>query len=73
MTTAGYRSAAATDPGRVRGNNEDRVYRDDKRGLYFVIDGVGGEAGGERAAAIANEFTLEKELQRFLEVMEAAA
>jgi serine/threonine protein phosphatase PrpC len=55
MTTAGYRSAAATDPGRVRGNNEDRVYRDDKRGLYFVIDGVGGEAAGERAAAIAEE------------------
>jgi serine/threonine protein phosphatase PrpC len=55
MTTAVYRSAAVTDPGRVRGNNEDRVYRDDQRGLYFVIDGVGGEAGGERAAAIAEE------------------
>jgi serine/threonine protein phosphatase PrpC len=55
MTTAVYRSAVATDPGRVRGNNEDRVYGDDKRGLYFVIDGVGGEAGGERAAAIAEE------------------
>ncbi len=55
MTTAGYRSAALTDPGRLRGNNEDRVYGDDKRGIYFVIDGVGGEAGGERAAAIAEE------------------
>ena len=55
MTTAGYRSAALTDPGRLRGNNEDRVYSDDKRGIYFVIDGVGGEAGGERAAAIAEE------------------
>jgi len=53
MTTAGYRSAALTDPGHLRGNNEDRVYSDDKRGIYFVIDGVGGEAGGERAAAIA--------------------
>ena len=28
---------------------------------------------GERAAAIANEFTLETELQRFVEVMEGAA
>jgi len=55
MTTAGYRSAALTDPGHLRGNNEDRVYSDDKRGIYFVIDGVGGEAGGERAAAIAEE------------------
>jgi serine/threonine protein phosphatase PrpC len=47
------RSAAVSDPGNLRGNNEDRVYCDDERGIYVVIDGVGGEAGGERAAAIA--------------------
>ncbi len=46
-------SAAVSDPGHLRENNEDRVYADDRRGIYLVIDGVGGEAGGERAAAIA--------------------
>ncbi len=55
MKTALLRSAAMSDPGNVRGNNEDRVYADDERGIYLVIDGVGGEAGGERAAAIAEE------------------
>ncbi|HWR54177.1 MAG TPA: protein phosphatase 2C domain-containing protein [Bryobacteraceae bacterium] len=49
------RSAAVSDPGKVRSNNEDRVYADDERGIYIVIDGVGGEAAGERAAAIAEE------------------
>jgi serine/threonine protein phosphatase PrpC len=55
MKTALIRSAAMSDPGNVRGNNEDRVYADDERGIYLVIDGVGGEAAGERAAAIAEE------------------
>ena len=53
MTKLMYRSAAVSDPGRVRSNNEDRVHKDDERGIYLVIDGVGGQAGGERAAAIA--------------------
>jgi PPM family protein phosphatase len=53
MTKLMIRSAAVSDPGRVRGNNEDRVHKDDERGIYLVIDGVGGQAGGERAAAIA--------------------
>lgn len=55
MKTSLIRSAAVTDPGNVRGNNEDRVHADAERGIYAVIDGVGGEAGGERAAAIAEE------------------
>jgi PPM family protein phosphatase len=53
MTKLMIRSAAVSDPGRVRGNNEDRVHKDDEHGIYLVIDGVGGQAGGERAAAIA--------------------
>ncbi len=53
MDMPGFLSAAASDPGHVRENNEDRVYADDRRGIYLVIDGVGGAAGGERAAAIA--------------------
>lgn len=55
MSPARIRSAALSDPGIIRSNNEDRVYADDTRGIYIVIDGVGGEAGGERAAAIAEE------------------
>ncbi|MGE5489070.1 MAG: protein phosphatase 2C domain-containing protein [bacterium] len=55
MSPARIRSAALSDPGIIRKNNEDRVYADDTRGIYIVIDGVGGEAGGERAAAIAEE------------------
>ena len=50
-----YRSAAATHQGHVRGNNEDRVHADDARGIYIVIDGMGGQAAGERAADIALE------------------
>jgi serine/threonine protein phosphatase PrpC len=46
-------SAGATDPGNVRGNNEDRYYIDDERGIYLVVDGMGGQAAGEEAAEIA--------------------
>ncbi len=46
-------AAAATDPGLRRDNNEDRYYCDPSRGLFMVIDGVGGQAAGERAADTA--------------------
>ncbi|HXG86747.1 MAG TPA: protein phosphatase 2C domain-containing protein [Vicinamibacterales bacterium] len=46
-------AAAATDPGRVRTGNEDRHYVDLDRGVLLVVDGVGGHAAGEVAAAIA--------------------
>ena len=50
------RSAAfRTDPGRVRDNNEDVPLVDAERGIYGVIDGVGGQAAGELAAAIARD------------------
>lgn len=48
-------SAEASDQGVVRGNNEDRVYSDDARGIYLVVDGMGGHAAGEKAAEIAVE------------------
>jgi serine/threonine protein phosphatase PrpC len=48
-------SYGLTDPGAVRGNNEDEIYFDDERGIYFVIDGMGGHAAGEKAAQIAKE------------------
>jgi serine/threonine protein phosphatase PrpC len=48
-------TAALSDPGRERENNEDRVLCDPERGIYAVIDGVGGESGGEIAAQTALE------------------
>jgi PPM family protein phosphatase len=48
-------AAAGTHPGRQRENNEDRVLCDLERGIYAVVDGVGGESGGEVAAEIALE------------------
>lgn len=45
----------ATDTGRQRTNNEDRVYLDESRGVFLVVDGVGGHAAGEKAAEIAAE------------------
>lgn len=51
--TAKWRSGVATDPGRVRNENEDRYYVDDERGVFIVVDGVGGHAAGETAAELA--------------------
>ncbi len=45
-------SYGGTDQG-PRENNEDEFYCDDERGIYFVVDGMGGHAAGEQAAAIA--------------------
>src|SRR5687767_1845567 len=46
-------AAAASDRGRIRTGNEDRHYIDVDRGVFLVVDGVGGHAAGEVAAAIA--------------------
>jgi PPM family protein phosphatase len=46
-------AAAASDPGLVRENNEDRFHCDPSRGLFIVVDGVGGHAAGEKAAETA--------------------
>jgi parallel beta-helix repeat protein len=50
-----YLSAESSDQGFVRDNNEDRVYSDDVRGFFLVVDGMGGHEAGEQAAAIAVE------------------
>jgi parallel beta-helix repeat protein len=47
------RAAGASDPGRVRENNEDRFHCDAERGIFIVVDGVGGQASGETAAETA--------------------
>jgi serine/threonine protein phosphatase PrpC len=47
------RAFGDSHPGLRRDNNEDRFHVDAERGVFFVIDGVGGHAAGERAAEIA--------------------
>lgn len=47
------RLAGASDPGRVRKNNEDALHVDGERGIFLVVDGIGGQAAGEKAAEIA--------------------
>jgi serine/threonine protein phosphatase PrpC len=53
--TPRFLSAGKTDQGPVRSNNEDRVYIEDARGIYLVVDGMGGHQAGEHAAEIAVE------------------
>jgi PPM family protein phosphatase len=48
-----FQAAGLSDPGRKRENNEDRFHFDPERGIFFVIDGVGGQAAGEMAADTA--------------------
>ncbi len=45
--------AFVTDPGRVRGHNEDSVASDATVGLIVLADGMGGYHAGEVASAIA--------------------
>jgi len=52
-TQGTLRAAGETNPGLLREVNEDRVHVDLPRGLFMVIDGVGGQAAGGKAADIA--------------------
>jgi PPM family protein phosphatase len=53
MVKAVLKCAGASDPGLVRHNNEDGFYCDPDRGIFLVVDGIGGQAAGEKAAEIA--------------------
>lgn len=46
-------AAGASDPGLQRRHNEDRWHCDEGRGIFIVVDGVGGQAAGEKAADTA--------------------
>jgi serine/threonine protein phosphatase PrpC len=46
-------AAGGTDPGLHRRVNEDRFHCDETRGLFIVIDGIGGQAAGGKAADVA--------------------
>ena len=50
---SGLSAAGASHPGLQREVNEDRYHYDPVRGLFVVVDGVGGQAAGERAAEAA--------------------
>jgi serine/threonine protein phosphatase PrpC len=45
--------AGGSHQGLVRSKNEDLFYCDPEGGIFIVVDGVGGHAGGDRAADIA--------------------
>jgi serine/threonine protein phosphatase PrpC len=47
------RAAGNTDPGLLREVNEDRFHFDLARGIFMVVDGVGGQAAGGKAADTA--------------------
>src|SRR5690242_1720734 len=55
MVKTGLKSAVASDMGRVRKNNVDAWHIDADRGIFLVVDGIGGQAAGEKAAEIAVE------------------
>jgi serine/threonine protein phosphatase PrpC len=46
-------AAGDTDPGLLREVNEDRFHVDVARGLFVLVDGVGGQAAGGKAADLA--------------------
>ena len=60
IASAALCAAARTHPGRVRANNEDLPLLDASRGIFGVIDGIGGKAGGEVAAATARDVILQR-------------
>src|SRR5687767_11821775 len=46
-------AAGGTDAGLQRDVNEDRYHIDEARGVFIVIDGIGGQAAGGKAADVA--------------------
>jgi len=53
LNGATFKAAGDTDRGLQRDGNEDQFHVDVGRGLFMVIDGVGGQAAGRQAATVA--------------------
>jgi protein phosphatase len=53
-----------SDPGCVRGNNEDYFINDAENGIFIVADGMGGANAGECASKLSAD-TLQTELRPF--------
>jgi len=51
--TSKWQAGAASDAGRMRSENQDRSYVDEERGIFLVVDGLGGHAAGGIAADTA--------------------
>jgi len=52
-TACSWLAGSATDAGLQRASNEDRILVDEGRGIFLVVDGLGGHAAGEMAAETA--------------------
>jgi serine/threonine-protein phosphatase Stp1 len=59
-----WRSAARTDPGKVRGRNEDAFLDCPQQGLWVVADGMGGHQGGDIASQMIVTSLAEMPLQK---------
>ena len=66
-------AAGATDTGLLRERNEDRYLCDPERGVFLVVDGVGGQAAGEVAAETAVAAIRESDLRDEDSLREAVA
>src|SRR4051812_48311046 len=60
---ASVKAAGDSHPGLQRSVNEDRFHCDAAHGIFIVVDGVGGQAAGEKAAETALT-TLRSRLER---------
>ena len=57
-------AGGATDTGLLRERNEDRYWIDAERGVFLVVDGLGGQSAGELAAETAVDEIRETMLAR---------
>jgi serine/threonine protein phosphatase PrpC len=53
QTISTLTAAGDTDPGLLREVNEDRFHVDVARGVFVLVDGIGGQAAGGKAADVA--------------------